>query len=211
MAYDFQNSSDRIDFSNPSELHDLSPLTWSIWAQKDSRGVSGFGRLIVKGADRKIFYADTTDSVFFVDASTDVSRTFALANDSNVWVHLVVTWTGGLNATDIAIYKDGVQVTYTASQDGVASIVSDAGENFIVGNRPNGTRPFDGRLGEVGVWDVVLSGDEIKALSLGYKPQRVRPQSLLFSSSLVRNAQDIKLGAVATVTGATVAAHPRVY
>ena len=71
---------------------------------------------------------------------------------------------------------------------------------------------FDGLIAEVAVWNVGLTEDETKSLAKGFKPTRVRPQSLVFYAPLVRDLQDLR-GAV-TITNnntATVADHPRVY
>lgn len=62
------------------------------------------------------------------------------------------------------------------------------------------------------IWDAELTSAEMVSLSKGFKPSRVRPQSLVFYSPLVRELQDIVGGLTLTNTNsATVANHPRVY
>ena len=83
-----------------------------------------------------------------------------------------------------------------------------------------GTRRYSGSLGafadhdiaEMAFWSVILTDNERLSLSKGFKPHRVRPQSLVFYSPMVRELQDLRGGKVITNTnGATVAPHPRMY
>jgi len=71
---------------------------------------------------------------------------------------------------------------------------------------------FDGKLADIAVWTAVLTDDELNSLRRGFKPHRIRPQSLLFYVPLLRNLQDIKgLLSLTNNNTATVADHPRVY
>jgi hypothetical protein len=77
------------------------------------------------------------------------------------------------------------------------------------------TNPFgylNGRVSECAIWNVALTSAEIDSLSKGFKPTRIRPQSLVFYAPLIRTAQDVRGGlAITNNNGATVADHPRVY
>lgn len=69
-----------------------------------------------------------------------------------------------------------------------------------------------GLLAEIAIWSAALTSEEITSLDRGFKPTRVRPQSLQFYAPIVRDLQDLR-GAL-TITNnntATVADHPRVY
>lgn len=71
---------------------------------------------------------------------------------------------------------------------------------------------FDGNICEVAYWNVALTDAEIASLAKGFKPTRIRPQSLMFYAPLLRNLQDVKGGLTITNNNsATVANHPRVY
>lgn len=73
--------------------------------------------------------------------------------------------------------------------------------------------PMNGSLAEVGIWDVVLTMDELISLSKGFAPRRIRPQSLVFYTPLIRNVVELRSGlSVSTSASApTVSEHPRVY
>lgn len=83
----------------------------------------------------------------------------------------------------------------------------------IGGSRVNGTNEYStSEISEVGIWDVALTGAEITSLSRGFKPPRIRPQSLVFYAPLIRDLSDVRKGVTITNSNACpVAVHPRVY
>ena len=83
---------------------------------------------------------------------------------------------------------------------------------FLFALRTGVLRTLNGLGAEVAIWSAALTADEITSLSKGFKPSRIRPQSLVFYAPLVRDLIDIKAGlALTNNNAATVAAHPRVY
>jgi len=71
-----------------------------------------------------------------------------------------------------------------------------------------------GAYAEFAVWDVVLSADEMKAVTSRVSPILVRPESLVFYAPLIRDEdKDLISGLQMTLTNAnvTVVAHPPVY
>lgn len=74
------------------------------------------------------------------------------------------------------------------------------------------TNYFQGDLCECAIWDAALTVAELTSLSKGFKPHRIRPQSLIFYAPLVRNVQDVVAGLALTNNNtATASNHPRVY
>jgi hypothetical protein len=71
---------------------------------------------------------------------------------------------------------------------------------------------LSGQGAEAAIWSVALSDAEIASLAKGFKPYRIRPQSLVFYAPLIRELIDVK-GALAITNNntATVERHPRVY
>lgn len=67
-------------------------------------------------------------------------------------------------------------------------------------------------IAEAAIWSAVLNADEVVSLNKGFKPTRIRPQSLVFYAPLIRDLNEVK-GALALTNNnsATVADHPRVY
>ena len=108
--------------------------------------------------------------------------------------------------------------SYLDGSAGTANTVSraPAGLNACVigADNTNGSllHYFNGKISEVAAWSAALTDAEIASLAKGYKPTRIRPQSLVFYAPLLRNLQDLRGGLDLTNNnGATVADHPRVY
>lgn len=92
------------------------------------------------------------------------------------------------------------------------SISSITLNNIRIGRQVDNTFLLNGKASEVAVWTAALTDAEIASLGKGFKPYRVRPQSLLFYAPLIRTLQDTKGGlALTNNNSATVADHPRVY
>jgi hypothetical protein len=71
---------------------------------------------------------------------------------------------------------------------------------------------WDGQIAEAAIWNAALTDAEVASLAKGFKPTRIRPQSLVFYAPLIRNLQDTRGGlAITNNNSATVAEHPRVY
>lgn len=71
---------------------------------------------------------------------------------------------------------------------------------------------LDGKLAEVGIWDVALTVNEISSLAKGYSPLFVRPENLITYVPLIRdNDKDIVGGVTFTANGSPgVSRHSRV-
>ena len=77
--------------------------------------------------------------------------------------------------TSRSIWYNEVSTADTTSQTFISNM-----DSFSVG-RWNHVTPalyFNGYIAEVGTWNVALDDDELKALSKGYTPLEIRPQSL---------------------------------
>jgi hypothetical protein len=72
---------------------------------------------------------------------------------------------------------------------------------------------MNGRIAEVAIWNVSLTNDEATSLYRGFKPSRVRPQSLVYYVPLLRNRVEVRTGLELSVSTSAPqpADHPRVY
>jgi hypothetical protein len=114
------------------------------------------------------------------------------------------------STTSRAVYRDGVN-----SATSTATITSTTNQNtFNIGGLLRTTAALftSGLIAEVGVWTAALNAEEVNSLAKGFKPHRVRPQSLVFYSPRIRDLRDLRSDRALTNTNtATVANHPRVY
>jgi hypothetical protein len=102
--------------------------------------------------------------------------------------------------------------TYT---ENTTSVTTTTPNQIRIGARYNGSSVgayFDGDISELAIWNVALGVDEIVSLSRGFKPPRIRPQSLVFYAPLIRTAIDFRGGvSITNNNSATVSNHARVY
>lgn len=61
------------------------------------------------------------------------------------------------------------------------------------------------------MWQATLTAEEIASIAKGMTCDKVRPQSLVYYTPLIRDIQDLARGMTLTDTSTTVANHPRVY
>ena len=123
----------------------------------------------------------------------------------NEWVH----YAGVIqSASNRSLYVRGILQANTTTPDSVATPF----QTFTTGARVGPGAYADSDIAEVGIWSVALTAAEIASLAKGMTCDKIRPQSLVFYTPLVRDLNDQKGGlALTNNNGATVANHPRIY
>lgn len=133
---------------------------------------------------------------------------------SSVGVSATTQQTGAAvlaSTTSRTPYLDGTAGTTNTQTNNVGT----GQDRLTLATYLSGSSPqelLNGRLADAAVWNVALSADEIASLAKGFKPTRVRPQSLVFYAPLIRDLNDLR-GALPLTNNnsATVTDHPRVY
>ena len=164
----------------------------------------------VVGSINYLFQAGSTRLDFTWTSATNVYHSFTIPLTANTnWRGVAFSHTWGSNVNTIA-YVDGSKITLGAiSTNAVQNITPNI---QAIGTRLNNLEHFNGNIASTAIWNTHLSEGELKALSNGFAPEIIRPQSLVFYAPLVRNLIDQKGGLTITNNnGATVATHPRVY
>ena len=83
--------------------------------------------------------------------------------NSSQWYDVVVTYDGSENSSGIKVYVDGVEVATTTTESGTYDGMSRTGEDLYLGARVT-SYDFKGYLGDVAVWNSILSPTDVKAL-----------------------------------------------
>lgn len=184
MARNFDGSSGVITTPIASVLRPSLPISIAAWINPDT--INGMGIftnnkttathrgvwfvLNGTGGNLEVSYGDSGGGT-----SSDRRSKVAVAGvTTGVWQHVSCSVRG---ATDSSIYRNGADVGGTYSGTGGAmSSVSTAGGR--IGSFQGGFF-FDGRIAEVGFWNVSLTAAEHLALAKGVAPLRIRPQNLL--------------------------------
>ena len=207
MAYDFVAASTQY-LSTTTTPVTGTPLTLACWFYKD-----------LSLNMRLVDLVDTTNGSSFQiranTASAISARVGALAADqSAVGTQVLNQWRHGAgvftSSTSRTAYVDG-----TAGTANTANVTPSDADFIMIGAGDSTTSPltpYDGRIADVGIWNVALTAAEISALAKGAACNLVRPQSLVFYAPLIRNLQDVRDGRTITNNNtATVADHTRVY
>lgn len=84
---------------------------------------------------------------------------------TGVWYHVVATYDGSQSASGIKVYIDGSLGTQNIQKDTLGSNSSSAsGIKATISSRNGSTIPTNGTIDEVGIWDRVLTSDEVTEL-----------------------------------------------
>jgi hypothetical protein len=165
---------DKVNAGNGPAVNNLGAMTVAAWINVETVGEAGNpGRIVHKATGTAPvngwqFCTQGSNQIgFAVDYDgTDLVRTSAAdAITLGSWHHVVVTWDGTNNATNVLMYVDGTAVgSYAATTNASGNRVNDSGASIYLGNEPNSTRTLDGVLDDVRVYNRVLSPAEIKAI-----------------------------------------------
>jgi hypothetical protein len=214
MAYDFLSSSSQY-LTTGSTPVTAAPLTFAVrfnarnitdnmilFQLSDGSATNRFfsaalgavaGDPVRIGADQSPVSNPSVDSAAGFNATTDHSVVVVFASSTSRTLYF-----------DLA---SGVTNTTSATPSGISII--EFGARFTLGVYG---LFMNGLLSEGAIWNAALTEDEARAYAKGFKPSRIRPQSLQFYSPLIRTLQDLRAGrSITNNNSATVANHPRVY
>lgn len=207
MAYNFTRSNDQYFKANISVI--AQPITMVLWIRRQGT-------------------VNTTQNHITLALSTAHDRHLLGSNGSQMWA-------GNYNSNDQASFgnlflsannvwrqvagvfsSNRARVWIDSTQGALSGVrtVSNFDEWWIGrGGQFGPIQPSNGQFAEIGVWNVELTSDEINSLAKGFKPSRVRPQSLVYYVPLIRNVQELRTGLTLTAgpVAPTVIAHHRVY
>ena len=209
MSYDFNGTNQHI--SAASTPASGPPATIAAWFNPDNvtgtktiasiGGSNNYDRLYLHLSAATLRAQQYTFGGSFNEASATASASVS------TWSHAAGVFTSNSSRT---VYLDGGN-SATNTGTSVASTLSTRTNIGVYFNSTAGNY-FDGRIAEVGVWNVALTADEIASLAKGFSPALIRPQSLTYYAPLVRELTEIRGGLTLTNNNtATVADHPRVY
>lgn len=151
-------------------LNDLqgTGLSVAAWIKLVAAPASGNNRIVDKDNANVGWFlgVDTARKLqFWSDQFPTVTKRISSGSVSlNTWAHVVVTWTGSPNATNIHFFIDGSASDGTATS-ATGTAASDASSPFTIGSLPDLTKRLNGSIDEVHVYNRVLALSEIQALA----------------------------------------------
>lgn len=206
MAYEFNGSNQRIS-SNPPVA--AVPYTQAAHVNLTTTGL----RIAVSihntsASNWGVIFCNSNNKATIVEWSTTVNGVAGETGTvvTGVWEH----YCGLFSATNSrTIYRNA-----SNNATNTTTVIPSGLNELNIGAFYNNGYAFfwHGSIGEVGIWNIALTVDEVTSLNKGFKCSRIRPQNLVFYAPLVRNLQDLRNGrSMTNHNSATVSPHRRVY
>jgi len=211
MARNFEEANnDYIEVGDVPAL-DLTgdEITLSAWIRIEA--LNGEQKILAKWADAgsKFQYLLSITSAdklqFAVNAGGQSVVVATTTSVAGIWCHVAGTYDGSA----IRVYLEGVEENSLAVTGNMAS--NTAPVRIGAGSGGLGTeQPFDGDIGHCAIWGIGLTAGEIKSLSSGISPPKIKSGNLLMYAPL--NGQDPEYDVVGgldlTVNGPTASEEP---
>ena len=187
-AFRFDGVDDYISFNGASQLDDIRPISFSGWIKLDQ---NGSGYVIAKrslGTGYWRMFASAQSKSWLIRKSTGNVPSVTTTSPTSYfqWQHIVMTWNGLLGGTNSKIYLDGTLVGNVTRNSGSGDLVSDVGNLFTIGNRPqNDSSYFKGWMDDFRIWERVVTPNEVQQLFTGVPDENATISGVVTDSTTV--------------------------
>jgi hypothetical protein len=192
----------------------LTNFSMAGWVRRPSIGsIQFFGFSESGTSHRTDFIYNSDNRVYFVISNGSLAFGTTLQNLTG-WHHLAFTFDGSQtgNSNRLKGYFDGVARTLSFSGTIPATTSNNAlVDTLRIGRYQSQGLWSNGDFAELGMWQATLTAEEVASIAKGMTCDKIRPQSLVYYTPLIREIQDLARGMTLTDTNSTVANHPRVY
>jgi hypothetical protein len=213
MAYEFNGTNQYLTagFSPPSGSSERTVSCFLNCDTYGNRKIISYGDAVASGA-AFAFTLEQISSAPFILFRHNFGNIRYSAQGLSQWQHLTAVVPTNATTTDnVIVYSNGAQQLGVRNA-GSNQTLNTSTSNLFIGASAALDQFFDGRIADVGVWNVALTAAEIASLAKGMACDKVRPQSLVFYAPLARNLIDVRSGfTITNNNSATVANHPRIY
>jgi len=148
-----------------------SKMTISAWIYKTGHGGTNQGRIVQFGGAGAIqFYVNSSNRLYFRthwDGGTN-GRWYTPTSTIilNEWMHVAVSYDGAGAAPghDPVLYINGIAQSITEDATPSGTWIGITASDCYVGNKATKDTNWEGNLGDIVVWNKILTADEIKAI-----------------------------------------------
>jgi hypothetical protein len=202
VARHFDGANDRIQNTplNSVLAIDSATMTIALWMRLTAGDPAGVETVIVtadglvSGQSAAVLQVDAPATAGWLpqfayrwsgaigtwEADTDIAIT------TTDWIHYCVTYDRGSTGNNPIIYIDGSSVAFTEDITPSGTARSDV-DNIRLGEDAGSATDWEGDLGEVSFWDVILTADEVGALARGVRADGIRRANLRWWTPLEGN------------------------
>lgn len=171
-AVDFNGTTSKLTFAvDDSFFRENQAVTASAWIYPRSAGGGNLAFIMGRSTGGETRFKIDNNGLgrtigFVVVGVTTLNRqSFSNSINFNQWQHVLMTWDGGLLASGVHLYINGIESpTYQGDTNSVTP-TDNSTAPFSIGANSGTTRTFDGYISDVAVWDSVLPNSEIVKLA----------------------------------------------
>ncbi len=168
-AIKFDGSNDYLKVPTSSTINNIKGMDLTLWISPSSLGERSQGWLVSKakgggglptdGWALRLNNSPVNSLVFVVDHANSHLEVVTAKNSVtlNQWNKVRVTWTGSNIASNVKIYVNDKEVTYSEKINGAGSRSLDASSPLLIGADPSKKRSFAGVIDEVVLNDSILN------------------------------------------------------
>ena len=169
-AASFDGTNDNLDGGNTFAFEKTDHFSFSVWVNKNSGGPFPISKMNATndngwllqwqgsgGGNHFVFHLGNSASNKIQVTTNNVF------SSTGTWYHVVVTYDGSATAAGVHIYVNGTDQTLTTNVDALtlSTVFTNA---FRIGESSDGIGDMNGLIDEVGIWNKVLSSQEIADL-----------------------------------------------
>jgi len=154
----FDGTDDYVDMGNPAHYQFINTSSFSMSAWIKTNDLSGFEHIIGKGYGNYRLAKYNNIISFRLSSNQLIAETSSLLN-TNDWFHVVAVYDG--NTKNAKIYVNGQQ---QANSTNTSVNWTSTSDNFQIGNSPNESYYFNGKIDEARTYNRALSPEEIRKL-----------------------------------------------
>ncbi len=167
-GFAFDASGDEIACGSDSSIDNIfvGGGSASVWLLSDGRGENNEGRVI--GKEKWFFHMITNTTTM------RFQHNFTLTADegqwdvtivAGIWQHILITYDNDLAVNNPIVYLNGVSVSVTEiTTPGNDLQESDADDSFTIGDSKDSDRSWDGKIGDVLLFDAEKTAAEAKSI-----------------------------------------------
>jgi hypothetical protein len=192
----------------------LTNFSMAGWIRRPSSVSIQFFGFSESGTSHRTDFIYASDNLVYFVVSNGSLAYGTTSQNLTGWHHLAFTFDGSQsgNSNRLKGYFDGVAQTLSFTGTIPATTSNNAlVDTLRIGRYQSGNLWSTGDFAELGMWQATLTAAEIASLAKGMTCSKVRPQSLVYYTPLIRDIQELARGMTLTNTDSTVATHPRVY
>lgn len=123
-----------------------------------------YNRILDRAGDNILFSTSPAWGIAFGASAAGTALSVITAGSvitQNAWNHVAITWDGSQTASNVHIYINGTETTYSTQTNATGGLIDVTGSTMYLCNRSDGLRNLQGNITDIAFFNKVLSSGEI--------------------------------------------------